>query len=108
MTSFHAIKLLVDTHRWILRHRMHEMLPQIRPLVLTIGGFLGLYCVASYLQVARGLDFIIKKPLFGLLLTERLVHVSFFSSLSFWSAPMPRSLSWACFEERIWNGRWRC
>ncbi|MEQ1751237.1 MAG: hypothetical protein ABL974_17550, partial [Prosthecobacter sp.] len=78
MTSFRAITLLADAHRRMLRHRMHEMLTQNRLLVLTIGGFLGLYCVASYLLVARGLDFISKTPLFGPLLTERLVYVLFF------------------------------
>lgn len=78
MTSLNAIQLLATAHRRMLWHRMEEMLSKNRLLVATIAGFLGLYCVAAYVLVSRGLDFISKTPLFGPLLTERLVYVLFF------------------------------
>jgi ABC-2 type transport system permease protein len=78
MTSFTATTLLAAAHRRMLWHRVEEMLSKNRLLVATIGGFLCLYCVAAYVLVSRGLDFISKTPLFGPLLTERLVYVLFF------------------------------
>jgi len=78
MTTFTAIRLLATAHRRMLVHRVQEMLERNRLLVVTIAGFLGLYCVAAYVLVSRGLDFINKTPLFGPLLTERLVYVLFF------------------------------
>lgn len=78
MTTFAATTLLADVHRRMMLHRIRHGLSANRLLVLTIGGFLGLYCVAAYVLVARGLDFISKMPLFGPLLTERLVFVLFF------------------------------
>lgn len=78
MTSFTAIQLLATAHRRMLWHRVEEMLEKNRLLVATIAGFLGLYCVAAYVLVSRGLEFISKTPLFGPLLTERLVYVLFF------------------------------
>lgn len=78
MTSFTATTLLADVHWQMLRHRVREMLMRNRLLVTTIAGFLGLYCVAAYVLVSRGLEFISKTPLFGPLLTERLVYVLFF------------------------------
>lgn len=78
MTSFTATTLLAAAHRRMLWHRVEEMLSKNRLLVVTIGGFLCLYCVAAYVLVSRGLDFISKTPLFGPLLTERLVYVLFF------------------------------
>ena len=47
-------------------------------MVATISGFLLLYGVAAYILVSRGLGFIHKTPLFGPLLTERLVYLLFF------------------------------
>lgn len=78
MTSFAATLLLARVHRSMLRHQVAEMLAQNRLMLLTIGAFLGLYCVAAYMMVSRGLEFISKTPLFGPLLTERLVYVLFF------------------------------
>ncbi len=78
MTSLTATTLLATAHRRMLWHRVEEMLSKNRLLVATIGGFLCLYCVAAYVLVSRGLDFISKTPLFGPLLTERLVYVLFF------------------------------
>lgn len=78
MTSFAATLLLADSHRRMLRHQVVEMLARNRLLLVTIGSFLGFYCVAAYVMVSRGLDFISKTPLFGPLLTERLVYVLFF------------------------------
>jgi ABC-2 type transport system permease protein len=78
MTSFAAIQLLATVHRRMLWHRVDEMLEKNRLLMATIAGFLGLYCVAAYMLVSRGLEFISKMPLFGPLLTERLVYMLFF------------------------------
>jgi ABC-2 type transport system permease protein len=78
MTSFAATLLLAKSHRRMFQHQAAEMLAKNRLLMLTIGGFLGFYCVAAYVMVSRGLDFISKTPLFGPLLTERLVYVLFF------------------------------
>lgn len=78
MTSFAATLLLAKSQRCMLQHQVAEMLAKNRLLVFTIGGFLGFYCVAAYVMVSRGLDFISKTPLFGPLLTERLVYVLFF------------------------------
>jgi ABC-2 type transport system permease protein len=78
MTSFAATLLLAKSQRRMLQHQVAEMLAKNRLLVFTIGGFLGFYCVAAYVMVSRGLDFISKTPLFGPLLTERLVYVLFF------------------------------
>ncbi|MES2594056.1 MAG: hypothetical protein V4662_01915 [Verrucomicrobiota bacterium] len=47
-------------------------------MVVTICGFLILYGVAAYVLVSRGLGFIHRTPLFGPLLTERLVYLLFF------------------------------
>ena len=47
----------------MLWHRVEEMLEKNRLLMATIAGFLGLYCVAAYVLVSRGLEFISKMPL---------------------------------------------
>ncbi|HYF36032.1 MAG TPA: hypothetical protein VD994_12130 [Prosthecobacter sp.] len=78
MTTATATALLAQTHARMLGARIGQALRANRLLVLTIGGFLGLYCVAAYILVARGLDFIHKMPLFGPLLMERLVYLLFF------------------------------
>lgn len=78
MSPSSATWLLARTHVRILRQRVHETLRTNRLLVTTIGAFLGLYCVAAYVLVSRGLEFIAKMPLFGSLLTERMVHLLFF------------------------------
>ncbi|HRJ08552.1 MAG TPA: hypothetical protein PK490_15945 [Prosthecobacter sp.] len=78
MQAFAATLLLARAHLRMMRQRTRHALRTNRLLLLTIGGFLGLYCAAAYVLVARGLDFIAKMPLFGPLLTERMVHLLFF------------------------------
>lgn len=78
MTTASATSLLARAHARMLGSRVRNALSTNRLLMLTIAGFLGLYCVASYVLVARGLDFIRKMPLFGPLLMERLVYLMFF------------------------------
>ncbi len=70
--------LLARTHGRAFRHQVEELLTQNRLMVATISGFLLLYGVAAYILVSRGLGFIHKMPLFGPLLTERLVYLLFF------------------------------
>ena len=70
--------LLARTHGRAFRHQVEELLTQNRLMVATISGFLLLYSVAAYILVSRGLGFIHKTPLFGPLLTERLVYLLFF------------------------------
>lgn len=63
----------------MLMHRLREGLTQNRLLLLTVGAFLGLYCVAAYVLVSRGLDFVANKvPLLGPLLMERMIYLLFF------------------------------
>jgi ABC-2 type transport system permease protein len=78
MTSFAATMLLARSHGRAFRHQVEELLTQNRLMVATISGFLLLYGVAAYVLVSRGLGFIHKMPLFGPLLTERLVYLLFF------------------------------
>lgn len=78
MTTASATALLAQTHWRMLWSRVRHALAANRLLVLTISGFLGLYCVAAYILVSRGLEFIQKMPLFGPLLMERLVYLLFF------------------------------
>lgn len=70
--------LLARSHGRAFRHQVEELLTQNRLMVATISGFLLLYGVAAYILVSRGLGFIHKMPLFGPLLTERLVYLLFF------------------------------
>lgn len=78
MTTASATALLAQTHARMLLSRIRQALGSNRLLVLTIAGFLGLYCVAAYVLVTRGLQFILKMPLFGPILMERLVYLLFF------------------------------
>ena len=78
MTTAAAIKLLAHAHGRMLRHKLRFGLRENRLLSVTVGSFLGLYSLAAYLLVARGLDFMMKLPLIGPLLTERLVFLLFF------------------------------
>ncbi|HEY1051436.1 MAG TPA: hypothetical protein VGE39_16805, partial [Prosthecobacter sp.] len=59
-------------------HKLRFGMRQNKLLSLTVGGFLVLYALAAYFLVARGLDFIVKLPLIGGLLTERMVFLLFF------------------------------
>jgi ABC-2 type transport system permease protein len=78
MTTATTTSLLARTHGRMLRHKIRHGLRENRLLGTTVGGFLGLYGLATYLLVGRGLDFIMKLPLVGPLLTERLVFLLFF------------------------------
>jgi ABC-2 type transport system permease protein len=78
MTTASATSLLAQAHARMLNARVGQALRANRLLVLTIAAFLGLYCAAAYVLVAKGLDFIHKMPLFGPLLMERLVYLLFF------------------------------
>lgn len=78
MTSASATLLLARVHGQMLRHRVMDGLASNRLLLLTISGFLVLYCVAAYVLVSRGLEFVNRMPLFGPLLLERLVYLLFF------------------------------
>lgn len=78
MTVATATALLARTHGRMLRHKLRFGMRQNKLLSLTVGGFLVLYALAAYFLVARGLDFIVKLPLIGGLLTERMVFLLFF------------------------------
>lgn len=78
MTVAAATAILARAHWRMLVHKMRFGLRENRLLSLTVGGFLVFYGVASYLLVARGLEFVSKVPLIGPLLTERLVFLLFF------------------------------
>lgn len=78
MTTATTTSLLARTHGRMLRQKIRLGLRENRLLGATVGGFLGLYGLAAYLLVGRGLDFIMKLPLVGPLLTERLVFLLFF------------------------------
>ena len=78
MTTASATCILARAHGRMLRHKVRFGLRENRLLSVTVGGFLGLYSLAAYLLVSRGLDFMMKLPLIGPLLTERLVFLLFF------------------------------
>ncbi|WP_395745245.1 putative ABC transporter permease subunit [Prosthecobacter sp.] len=78
MTTASATWLLARAHGRMLRHKLRFGLRENRLLSATVAGFLGLYSLAAYLLVARGLEFMMKLPLIGPLLTERLVFLLFF------------------------------
>lgn len=78
MTVASATALLARAHGRMLRHKLRFGMRQNKLLSLTVGGFLILYALAAYFLVARGLDFIVKLPLIGGLLTERMVFLLFF------------------------------
>lgn len=78
MSTASATLLLARVHGQMLRNRVVHTLASNRLLLLTIGGFLGLYCIAAYILVSRGLEFVNRMPLFGPLLLERLIYLLFF------------------------------
>lgn len=78
MTTARATALLARAQYWALLHRVRIGLRENRLLTITITAFLGVYAVASYLLVARGIEFVHHLPLLGPLLTERLVYLLFF------------------------------
>ncbi|WP_395736331.1 putative ABC transporter permease subunit [Prosthecobacter sp.] len=78
MTTASATWLLARSHGRMLRHKLRLGMRENKLLSLTVGTFLGLYSLAAYLLVGRGLEFMVKLPLIGPLLTERLVFLLFF------------------------------
>lgn len=78
MNTASVTMLLARTHGRAFWHRAEELLSQNKLMLCTISAFLLLYGVAAYVLVSRGLGFIHQTPLFGPLLTERLVYLMFF------------------------------
>ncbi|MDP1586444.1 MAG: hypothetical protein Q8M07_01765, partial [Prosthecobacter sp.] len=78
MTVARATTLLASAHWRMMVHKARFGLRENRLLSFTVGLFLVLYGFAAYFLVARGLEFIVKLPLVGPLLTERLVFLLFF------------------------------
>lgn len=78
MTSAAATLLLAKTQVRVLRHQAQDLLAKNRLLGSTLGGFLLLYALVAYFMVERGLAYIHLTPIFGPLLTERLVFLMFF------------------------------
>ena len=78
MTTARATALLARAQWWVFRHRLHIGMRENRLLTFTIVSFLGIYAVAAYILVARGVEFVHRLPLLGPLLTERLVYLLFF------------------------------
>ncbi len=78
MTVASATSLLARAHGRMLMHKLRFGLRENRLLSFTVAAFLLLYGMAAYLLVARGLEFIVKVPLIGPVLTERLVFLLFF------------------------------
>ncbi|MBE7495504.1 MAG: hypothetical protein HS117_11190 [Verrucomicrobiaceae bacterium] len=78
MTVAAATALLARTHGQMLVNRASHGLSENRLLVATVGSFLVFYAVAAYQLVGRGLDYVLKVPLLGPLLAERLVYLLFF------------------------------
>lgn len=78
MTVARATALLAGAHWRMLLHKIRHGWRENRLLGFTVAAFLLLYSVSAYYLVARGLDFIVKIPLVGLLLTERMVFLLFF------------------------------
>lgn len=78
MTTARATAILARAQWRALLHRARIGLRENRLLTITITAFLGIYAVAAYMLVSRGVAFVHKLPLLGPLLTERLVYLLFF------------------------------
>ncbi len=78
MTVAAATLLIAKAHWRMFRHRTRQSLNENRLLTLTVSTFLGIYSIAAYVLVRKGLDFVQTLPLLGPLLTERLVYLLFF------------------------------
>lgn len=78
MTTARATWLLAVNHGRMLMHRSRDGMTENRLLTLTLAGFLGVYMMAAYILVPRGVDFVHRLPLLGPLLTERLIYLLFF------------------------------
>lgn len=78
MTVASTTALLARVHGRMLLNKAAHGLSENRLLVTTVGSFLVFYGIAAYMLVARGLDYVLKVPLLGPLLAERLVYLLFF------------------------------
>lgn len=78
MTVAATTALLARAHGRMLVNKSMHGLRQNRLLVFTVGGFLVFYSFASYKLVAHGLDYVMKIPMLGPLLAERLIYLLFF------------------------------
>ncbi|MBL9131169.1 MAG: hypothetical protein JNG86_08225, partial [Verrucomicrobiaceae bacterium] len=78
MTVASMTGLLARVHGRMLVNKASHGLSENRLLVTTVGSFLIFYGVAAYQLVGRGLDYVLKVPLLGPLLAERLVYLLFF------------------------------
>jgi ABC-2 type transport system permease protein len=78
MTVAATTALLARAHGWMLVNKAAHGLSQNRLLVATVGGFLVFYSFAAYKLVAHGLDYVMKIPMLGPLLAERLIYLLFF------------------------------
>jgi ABC-2 type transport system permease protein len=78
MTVAAATLLIAKAHWRMFRNRARHSLSENRLLTFTVSSFLGVYSVAAYILVSKGLDFVQALPLLGPLLTERLIYLLFF------------------------------
>lgn len=78
MTAAHATALLARAQWQALKHRVRGSLRENRLLTLTITAFLTVYAAASYILVARGVDYLGRLPVLGPLLAERMIYLLFF------------------------------
>jgi ABC-2 type transport system permease protein len=78
MTVAASTLLIAKAHWRMFQHRARHSLSENRLLTLTVTTFLGVYGIAAYALVSRGLDFVQALPLLGPLLTERLMYLLFF------------------------------
>ncbi len=78
MTVAGTTALLARVHLRMLMNKAQHGMRENRLLVATVGMFLVFYGVAAYQLVDRGLEFVMKVPLLGPLLAERLVYLLFF------------------------------
>jgi len=78
MTVAAATLLIAKAHWRMFLHRTRHSLRENRLLTFTVSSFLGVYSIAAYVLVSRGLDFVQALPLLGPLLTERLMYLLFF------------------------------
>lgn len=78
LTTAQATRMLAGAHLATVMHTVRTHLEEKRLLFFTIGTFLGVYVIAAYQLVSRGLEFVNQLPLLGPLLMERLIYVLFF------------------------------
>jgi ABC-2 type transport system permease protein len=78
MNAAASLTLLARAHGRMLVNKAAHGLGQNRLLVATVGAFLVFYAVAAYKLVAHGLDYVMKIPMLGPLLAERLIYLLFF------------------------------